>query len=109
MKLGNEDVKSYQLEVTTGLVSSRDVLVILVSAEQTRGLSWQLRNRLCNNHIPVAQVYGMWFRSLRVGSGYARLGSIVTGKTWLYCNWQVSSESYVAAVFEIGDNIRTVY
>ena len=33
----------------------------LVSAKQTCGLSWQLRNRLRNNHIPVTQVYDTWF------------------------------------------------
>ena len=33
----------------------------LVNAKQTCGLSWQLRNRLRNNHIPVTQVYDTRF------------------------------------------------
>ena len=48
------NVKACQLEVIAGLVRCvRD----LVSAKQTCGLSWQLRNRLRNNHMPVTQVY----------------------------------------------------
>ena len=33
----------------------------LVSSKQTCSLSWQLRNRLHNSHIPVTQVYDTWF------------------------------------------------
>ena len=36
-------------------------VAILVSAKPSCGLSWQLRNRLRNNHIPVTQVYDTRF------------------------------------------------